>query len=47
VTTQTINDLIGALVCFVEMWGAGYLVVEVKQARQRRKQQATTGENQP
>lgn len=46
-TAPTTGDLIGALVCFVEMWGAGYLVIAAKQALERRNQQAPAGEKQP
>lgn len=38
---------IWACVCFIEMWGVGYLVVGVMQVVQRRKQQPTTGEELP
>lgn len=35
----TASDLIGGGACFVEMWGAGYLVIALIRARRRRNQQ--------
>jgi len=35
----TATNLIGGGACFVEMWGAGYVVIALIQARKRRNQQ--------
>lgn len=37
----TATNLIGGGVCFVEMWGAGYVVIALIRGHRRRNQQPT------
>ncbi|MDO2384265.1 hypothetical protein QRB41_12745 [Mycobacterium avium subsp. hominissuis] len=43
----TANDLTIAGALFVELWGAGYLVIGLTRALKRRNQKPTGGQNQP